>query len=55
MTDIRETLGEAGLEHVLLADGFDDAAIGVVERCGQEDIGRAILAVENASQQGGQP
>jgi hypothetical protein len=38
VTDIREVLGEAGLEDVLLADGFDDAAIVVVERCGQSAI-----------------
>mgnify|MGYP001009893774 FL=1 len=38
MTDIRTRIAEAGYESVLLADGFDDAAIGVVERCGQPPI-----------------
>lgn len=36
MASIGDRLVDFGFEDVVLADGFDSAIIGVVERCGQE-------------------
>jgi hypothetical protein len=36
-TDIRERIVEYN-EEALLADGFDDAIIGIAERCGQKSV-----------------
>lgn len=33
--NLRETLHEMDLDDVLIADGFDSACLGVIERCGQ--------------------
>ena len=36
--NLRQTLHEMDLDDVLVADGFDSACLGVVERCGQPSI-----------------
>lgn len=38
MSTLKDTLVELEYEGVTVADGFDEAAIGVVERCGQPPI-----------------
>jgi hypothetical protein len=38
MTVLSDLLVEAGYEGVFMLDGFDDAFIGVGERCGQEPL-----------------
>lgn len=42
--NLRQTLHEMDLDGVLVADGFDEAFLGVAERCGQPTI--AIYSAE---------
>lgn len=46
MRDLEDRLLEEGLEGLMMADGLDAAAIGVVERCGQPPI--LVYDVEKA-------
>ncbi len=38
MSALKQTIADLDYDEVTVADGFDDAAIGIVERCGQPSI-----------------
>lgn len=38
MSVLKKTIADLDYDEVTVADGFDDAAVGIVERCGQPPI-----------------